>query len=168
MTAYIGIGGNLGDRADTLRKAVAVLDGEDEVRMVAVSGVYETAPIGVTDQPSFLNAVLQVETSLSGPALLNRLLEIERQFGRYRKKKWGPRTLDLDILLYGEEVIQVPGLQVPHPYLHERAFVLVPLCELLPCGRHPVLGKQFTDFLAQLDSDQGVRRVGGLSLWAHQ
>ena len=161
---YIGIGANLGNREKTLQDATGILDAKPEIAVVAASAVYETAPIGVTDQPYFLNAVLQIHTSLSARSLLNCLLAIEREFGRVRQTRWGPRTLDLDILFYGDTVIDQPGLQVPHPHLHERAFVLIPLCDLKPDLKHPVLGQSIQFLTDSLGMDLPVRKIEGLNL----
>ena len=160
---YIGIGANLGDREKTLQNAVGVLDAHPEIAVIATSAVYETAPIGGVDQPRFLNAVLQICTRLSVRKLLNYLLSVERQFGRTRRTRWGPRTLDLDILFYGDAVIHQPGLQVPHPHLHERAFVLIPLCDLNPHLEHPVLRQSMRVLAASL-RDSPVRKIEGLNL----
>jgi 2-amino-4-hydroxy-6-hydroxymethyldihydropteridine diphosphokinase len=131
--AYVGLGANLGDREATIRAAVEALAGEDGIAVVAVSSLRETEPVGVGEQPQFLNGVAAVETTLSARDLLDRLLEIEQRFGRVRiPGEHGPRTLDLDLLLYGDETIDEPGLAVPHPRLHERRFVLEPLAELAP------------------------------------
>ena len=129
--AYIGLGSNLGDREMALRQALA---GLEELGAVRVSSVRETEPVGITDQPRFLNAVAELNTELAARDLLDRLLELERTIGRNRTKetRWGPRTIDLDLLLYGDEVIAEPGLTVPHPRLAEREFVLEPLHELAP------------------------------------
>ena len=164
ITAYIGMGTNLGDRAAALRSAVEELGRRKGVRLKDASSVYETAPVGVTDQPDFLNAVLRIETDLSGRALLELLLEVERVFGRVRKEKWGPRTLDLDVLLYGDAVLREDGLLVPHPHLHERAFVLLPLCDLCPDGLHPVLKRTFRELARSIGANQEVQRVEGLCL----
>jgi 2-amino-4-hydroxy-6-hydroxymethyldihydropteridine diphosphokinase len=139
MNAYIGIGANLGDRERTIREAIALL--ADEV--VAVSALRETEPWGYADQPPFLNGALLLETERSPRELLDRLLEVERELGRTREgPRYGPRTIDLDLLLFGDLVVDEPGLQVPHPRLHERAFVLEPLLDLDPAlevpGRGPV------------------------------
>ena len=129
--AYVGLGANLGDRERTLHDAVSALAAEDRVEVRAVSAVRETEPVGVGDQPRFLNGVAELETSLAARALLDRLLAVEQRFGRVRVPgEHGPRTLDLDLLLYGDEAIDEPGLTVPHPRLHERRFVLEPLAEL--------------------------------------
>ena len=141
VRAYIGLGGNVGDRAANLERAVATLAADPDVEVVAVSTFRETEPVGYLDQPRFLNGVVAVETALPPRALLDRLLGIERALGRERSgPRFGPRTIDLDLLLYGTETLDEPGLTVPHPRLAERRFVLEPLCELdpelvLPDGR---------------------------------
>ena len=141
VRAYIGLGGNVGDRAANLERAVAALAADPDVEVVAVSTFRETEPVGYLDQPRFLNGVVAVETALPPRALLDRLLGIERALGRERSgPRFGPRTIDLDLLLYGTETLDEPGLTVPHPRLAERRFVLEPLCELdpelvLPDGR---------------------------------
>jgi 2-amino-4-hydroxy-6-hydroxymethyldihydropteridine diphosphokinase len=138
----VGLGSNLGDREATLREALARLGEEEGVSVLAVSSFRETEPVGKVDQPNFVNAAAALETSLEARELLDRLLEVERGLGRDRgaEERWGPRTIDLDLLLFGEETIAEPGLTVPHPRLAERAFVLEPLLELdadlrLPDGR---------------------------------
>ncbi len=129
--AYVGLGANLGDREATIRAALAALNDEDDIEVVAVSALRETEPVGVGPQPLFLNGAAALETTLSARELLDRLLATEQRFGRVRVPgEHGPRTLDLDLLLYGTARIDEPGLSVPHPRLHERAFVLEPLAEL--------------------------------------
>ena len=130
--AYVGIGANLGPREETLRRAVELLGRADGVEVVGVSELRETDPVGVVDQPPFLNGAVSVETTLSPRALLDLLLEIERSLGRVRAERWGPRVVDLDLLVYGNEVLDEPGLHVPHPRLHERRFALEPLAETEP------------------------------------
>jgi 2-amino-4-hydroxy-6-hydroxymethyldihydropteridine diphosphokinase len=131
--AYVGLGANLGDRERTLRAAAHALDSEDGIEVVALSTLRETEPVGVGAQPLFLNGAAAVETSLEARELLDRLLAVEQRFGRVRVPgEHGPRTLDLDLLLYGDETIDEPGLVVPHPRLHARRFVLEPLAELAP------------------------------------
>ena len=125
--AYVGLGSNLGDREATIRRAIAALPG-----VIAVSELRETDPVGVTEQPAFLNGAVALETELSPRELLDSLLAVERELGRERRERWGPRTIDLDLLLYGGETVDEPGLTVPHPSLHERRFVLEPLAELDP------------------------------------
>jgi 2-amino-4-hydroxy-6-hydroxymethyldihydropteridine diphosphokinase len=150
---FVGLGSNLGDREGTLRAAVGRLRGLPETTVVRVSTLRNTDPVGNVDQPRFLNGAVEVETELSPRALLVALLELERTFGRDRGAvpAQGPRTLDLDLLLYGQEQIDEPGLQVPHPRLHERRFVLEPLADLDPALEVPGKGSVQT-LLAKLDS----------------
>ena len=131
--AYVGLGANLGERERTLLAAVDALGGEEGIEVVAVSALRETEPVGVGEQPRFLNGVVALDTTLTARGLLDRLLALEQRFGRVRVPgEHGPRTLDLDLLLYGDETIDEPGLAVPHPRLHDRRFVLEPLAELAP------------------------------------
>ena len=132
--AYVGLGSNLGNREGTLRDAVRALAEEPGVEVVAVSTFRDTEPVGVVDQPRFLNGAVALETELSARDLLDLLLDVERRFGRVREgvPPQGPRTLDLDLLVYGDSRIDEPGLRVPHPRLHERRFALEPLVELAP------------------------------------
>jgi 2-amino-4-hydroxy-6-hydroxymethyldihydropteridine diphosphokinase len=141
--AYIALGSNLGDRERTLLDAVEALRAAPEVEIAGVSGLIDTEPVGLVDQPRFLNGVVALDTTLPPRRLLELLLDVERRFGRSREgvPAQGPRTLDLDLLLYGEEEIDEPGLQVPHPRLHERSFVLEPLAELAPGLEIPGLGE---------------------------
>lgn len=132
-SAFIGLGSNLGDREASLRRALAALAAEPDVELVAVSAFRETDPVGYADQPRFLNAAAEIETTLSPRELLERLLEIERSLGRTRAgPRFGPRTIDLDLLVHGDEIVDEPGLAVPHARLHERRFALEPLAELAP------------------------------------
>src|SRR5581483_9035569 len=131
--AFVGLGSNLGDREGTIRAALDALGAEEGIEVVAVSTLRETDPVGVGPQPLFLNGAAELETTLSARELLDRLLATEQRFGRTRVAgEHGPRTLDLDLLLYGDEQIDEPGLSVPHPRLHERRFALEPLFELAP------------------------------------
>ena len=131
--AYVGLGANLGDREETIRAAVAALGEDDGIEVVALSALRDTEPVGVGEQPRYLNGAAELETTLTARELLLRLLAVEQRFGRIRVPgEHGPRTLDLDLLLYGDEAIDEPGLTVPHPRLHERRFVLEPLAELAP------------------------------------
>jgi len=150
--AYVGLGANLGDRARTLRLAVERIEAVDGVDVVAVSSVRETEPVGVVDQPRFLNGAVALDTTLPPRELLDALLEVERGLGRVRseRERWGPRTLDLDLLVYDDIVVAEPDLAVPHPRLHERRFALEPLAELDPDLEIPGRGR-VSRLLAELD-----------------
>lgn len=130
--AYVALGANLGDPASTIRAAFGALANLPESRVVHCSSLYRTAPVGILDQPEFVNAVALLETTLAPEALLDALLDVEHRFGRIRAEKNGPRTLDLDLLLYDDQFVDQPHLTLPHPRLHLRAFVLQPLAELAP------------------------------------
>lgn len=150
--AYVGIGANLGERRETLERAVELLDARDDVTVVGVSSVRETEPWGPVPQPPFLNGAVAVDTMLTARELLDVLLSVERALGRSRDgERWGPRTIDLDLLLFGDEVIDEPGLCVPHPLLPERAFALEPLAELDPALELPDR-RRVVDLLAALHS----------------
>jgi 2-amino-4-hydroxy-6-hydroxymethyldihydropteridine diphosphokinase len=151
VRAYVGLGSNLGDRAAYLLLGLSALSRLPKTHLLRLSPVYETNPVG-PPQPPYLNMVAELETELSPKGLLAEMLRIEKALGRERRERWGPRTLDLDLLLYGDLVLEEAGLSVPHPRLHERAFVLVPLLDLLPEGRHPLLGQSFAELLASLDA----------------
>ena len=131
-TAFVGIGSNLGDRETNLERALELLAAEDGIEIAAVSEIRETEPVGPVEQGPFLNGAARLETSLAARALLACLLAVENRLGRVREERWGPRTIDLDLLLYGDEQIDEPGLSVPHPRLHERRFALEPLADLDP------------------------------------
>jgi len=158
MRACVGLGGNVGDPAATLRAALEDLDQLPHTRLLRASRLYRTPAWGLTEQPDFINAAALLETDLDARALLDGLLAIERAFGRERRERWGPRILDLDLLLYGDARIDEPGLHVPHPHLHERAFALVPLVDAWPEARIPGLGPA-QEALAKLDRG-GVEVVG--------
>lgn len=162
VVCHVGLGGNVGDAAAVLRRALAALDGLPQTRLLRASRLYATPAWGVRDQPDFVNAVAEIETSLPPQALLQELLALERQSGRRRaddgRDRWGPRTLDLDILLYGETRIDMPDLRVPHPHLHERAFALVPLTELDPEIVIPGVGRASTALAALIASASGDGR----------
>jgi len=138
--AYVGLGANLGPREVTLLRAADLLAAADGVEVVAVSQLRETDPVGVVEQPPFLSGAIALDTSLSPRAVLELLLEIEEELGRVRGERWGPRTVDLDLLVYGDERVDEDGLHVPHPRLHERRFALEPLAELDPELVIPGLG----------------------------
>jgi 2-amino-4-hydroxy-6-hydroxymethyldihydropteridine diphosphokinase len=150
VRAFVGLGANLGRRERTLLQAVELLGNEDGVEVVALSRLRETDPVGVKDQPRFLNAAVLLETTLLPRELLDVLLRIERELGRVRDgTRWGPRVIDLDLLAYGSEVVDEPGLHVPHSRLHERRFALEPLAELDPDLEIPGRGK-VSDLLDRL------------------
>jgi 2-amino-4-hydroxy-6-hydroxymethyldihydropteridine diphosphokinase len=143
VRAYVGVGANLGDRRATIERAIELLRAVPGVEVLAVSSLRETDPIGFEEQPRFLNGAVELETTLGARALLDVLLRVERELGRTREgPRFGPRTIDLDLLVYGDERLDEPGLTVPHPRLHERRFALEPLAELAPeleiPGRGPV------------------------------
>ena len=153
VAAYVGIGSNLDDPERQVRRAIEALASMPETRLVRASRLFRTAPWGRTDQPGFVNAAAEIETTLSPRALLDALLAIERAQGRHRDgTRWGPRTLDLDVLLYGDRVIDDPGLAVPHPYLAERAFVLLPLADIDP-GLHVPGHGRISELLRNVDTN---------------
>jgi 2-amino-4-hydroxy-6-hydroxymethyldihydropteridine diphosphokinase len=158
VEVLLGLGGNVGDVRGTLDRAVAALADGRDVRLVARSSDYRTPPWGVTDQPPFVNIALVAETALAPRSLLARALAVEATFGRDRanEQRWGPRTLDIDIIAYGDIEIDEPGLTLPHPRLFERAFVLAPLAEIAPDRR--IKGIRIADALARLGSD-GVEKL---------
>lgn len=145
-TAYLSLGSNLGNRFEMLQDAVRMLQEKPGLKVTQVSSVYETDPIGYTEQATFLNIVVEIQSDLSAEKILLICLETEQILGRIREFRWGPRSIDLDILLYNDENIESEKLTVPHPRMHERGFVLVPLIELVPQGIHPVTGVSFREY----------------------
>ncbi|MEO5925747.1 MAG: 2-amino-4-hydroxy-6-hydroxymethyldihydropteridine diphosphokinase [Bryobacteraceae bacterium] len=156
--AYLGLGTNLGDREENLRVAAEML-ASDRLRVKRASSIFETAPRDVLDQPFFLNQVLEVETDLFPRQLFTRAKQVERKMGRVRSQPKGPRLIDVDILLYGDSVVHVEGLEIPHAGIPARRFVLEPLAELAPEFRHPVTKRTIRQMLAEV-SDQAVKRLG--------
>ncbi len=154
---FLGLGSNLGDRVRLVEQALAALEGSGRVRVVRRSSLYETAPVGRTDQPAFVNMVALVETDLPPADLLALAHEVERSLGRVRGERWGPRPIDIDILLYGDVVVDAPGLVIPHPEITRRRFVLEPLLEIAPHAALPD-GRRLDQFVAQV-RDQAVRRL---------
>jgi len=151
VTAYLGLGSNLGNRLAFLRGGRDSLANRLDITLRRASGVYETAAVGgPADNPSFLNAVLEIDTALPPRNLLAACLAVEDEFGRTRPTEWAPRTLDIDLLLYGDTIIDEGGLMIPHPRLHERAFVLAPLSEIAPDLRHPFLRKTIRELADEL------------------
>ncbi|MEX0729259.1 MAG: 2-amino-4-hydroxy-6-hydroxymethyldihydropteridine diphosphokinase [Aquisalimonadaceae bacterium] len=156
MRAYVGLGSNLGDPAAQFRAARIAMAGLPDTRLRALSPVYRSAPMGPADQPEFLNAVVALDTRLSPLELLDELQSIEAIRGRVRSRHWGPRTLDLDLLLYGEQLLTHPRLQLPHPGVHQRGFVLYPLADIAPDAHIPGHGL-VRDLINTLPAEQLLR-----------
>ncbi len=163
MKAFIGLGSNLGEREAMIRLALDDLARLPDTRLARASSLYDTEPVGEVDQPNFLNAVAQLETELTARQLLWNLLLIEKRLGRVRAQKWGPRTIDLDLLLYGSLIVEEPDLVLPHPELTRRSFVLVPLVELDPLLVHPGTGDTLLNHLSRLTTRPPIKR--GTRLW---
>ncbi|VDG98447.1 2-amino-4-hydroxy-6-hydroxymethyldihydropteridinepyrophosphokinase [Lysinibacillus sphaericus] len=161
-TAFLSVGTNMGDREAYLKLAIASLRAVEGIELVETSSIYETAPVGVTNQADFLNIVVRLATTLAPLELLAVCQRIEQELGRERTIRWGPRTADLDILLYNDEVIESETLSVPHPRMRERAFVLIPLTELAPECTDPVTGRQFREEPAM--QEDGVALWGSLEV----
>jgi 2-amino-4-hydroxy-6-hydroxymethyldihydropteridine diphosphokinase len=160
--AYIGFGSNLGDRLENCRNAIGALAALPPCSLLKTSSFYETSPVGLVEQPAFINGVVLLETDEDAHWLLRQMLEIEKTFGRIRDLKWGPRSIDLDLLFFDDQIINTPELSVPHPSLHERRFVLEPLNEVAPDFRHPSLGKSVADL--RNDLQDGEQRVEVLKI----
>ncbi len=159
--AFIGIGSNLGDRRKNCAEAVERLKELKGCEFVACSRWYLTSPVGVEDQDWFVNGVACLGAEISARDLLGRLLSVEAAMGRVRNEKWGPRVIDLDLLLYGADIVNEPDLEIPHPHMHRRRFVLAPLAEVDPDVIHPVLAKTASQMLRELKGeDQQVTPIG--------
>lgn len=157
QTAYLSLGSNLANRAGNLREAIRRLN--EATTVLAISSFYETEPVEVPDQPWFLNCVVAIETGKTPQALLKGLLFIEEAMGRVRNRAKGPRVIDIDIVLFGDRIVDEPGLQIPHPAMHERRFVLEPFAEIAPEARHPILGKTARELLGEIEAGEIVRRI---------
>ena len=157
-TAYLLIGGNLGDRKENLSKAVSLIN-EQCGPLTRASSIYETEAWGITDQPSFLNQALVISTSLNARQLIRRVLKIEEEMGRVRKEKLGPRIIDIDILLFENEIHDLRFLKIPHPEMQNRRFVLVPLAEINPSLQHPVLKKTIAELLEECPDNLEVTKI---------
>lgn len=160
--AYLLIGGNLGNRQENLSKARGLI-GKHAGRIHVMSSVYETAAWGKKDQPHFLNQALKIETKLNARQLIRRILKVEKLMGRIRKEKLGPRIIDIDILLFNDEVHDMPFLKLPHPEMHRRRFALVPLAEIAAQEIHPVLNKNIGQLLDECPDELEVRKIPDLS-----
>lgn len=147
VQAYLGLGSNIGDRKQQLLKAIDLIGNIKGIKVTKQSSIYETAPIGYTDQPNFLNLCLEIETELSPQQLLKHCLDIEQQLHRVREIRWGPRTLDIDILLFSDDIIETDNLSVPHPRMQERAFVLIPLNDIASDKKDPRLNQKIYDLV---------------------
>lgn len=154
VLAYIGLGSNLGQREDFIERAIESLVATPGIYLRRRAGLYETEPVGIKDQPWFLNTVIEIETDLSPQALLGLCKQIEHRLGR--QNRYGPREIDLDILLYDQLILSEPHLQIPHPELHRRRFVLAPLAELAPLQLHPVLRLPIVELLNALDTQEVI------------
>lgn len=161
--AFIGLGSNMGDKLANLKKAIEGLGKIQGTKVLTVSSLYKTEPVGGVEQDWFVNVVAEVETGLTPRELLNALLSIEKNLGRVRDIKWGPRIIDLDVLLYDDLVMDEEGLSIPHPYLHKRAFVLVPLAEIAPKVMHPKLKKTMSELMHGIQDNKYIEKIGGVS-----
>ncbi|MFH1243515.1 MAG: 2-amino-4-hydroxy-6-hydroxymethyldihydropteridine diphosphokinase [Pseudomonadota bacterium] len=161
-TAFIGIGSNLGDKLANCIKAIELIRGVTGCSLIAGSDFYRTEPVGVERQNWYVNAVISLSAGMSAQDLLSSLMGIEERMGRVRTRKWAPRTIDLDILLFGQDIMNDEDLEIPHPFMHLRRFVLVPMVQLAPDLIHPVLGKTMSELLENLsDEAQTVMEMGG-------
>lgn len=159
VTAYLGLGANIGEPVEAIRSALALIDESPDIVVRKVSSLYRTAPIGLTAQPDFVNAVARLETRLPPEDLLSTVLNIENLLGRVRTERWAPRVIDVDVLLYGRREISTPEIAIPHPRMHERAFVLVPLAEIDPNLRIPGYTETVAERAAVLAAETRIERI---------
>lgn len=166
---YISLGSNLGEREKNIKEAIRLIvseasllptkESKKKINIVKISSIYETEPIGFTEQNWFLNAVIEIETTLSPQELLVVLQQVESKLGKKIERKWGPRTIDLDILLYDDIILDSPDLQIPHKLMHERAFVLIPLVQIAPNIKHPVLNKTIKELVVSVQVSAVSRQI---------
>lgn len=159
--AFIGLGSNMGDKIANVKKAIEELGKIPGNEVLAISSLYKTEPVGDIEQDWFINAAAKIETALSPQRLLKTLLDIEKDMGRVREIKWGPRIIDLDILLYDDLILEEEGLIIPHPYLHERGFVLAPMAEIAPDVIHPRLMRGMSQLMNMLNDNNKIEMTGG-------
>ena len=159
IEAYLSLGSNIGNRSENCKKALRELNKVDGIKLLATSNLYETRPVGYEDQANFVNMAAKIETDLSPSRLLFEMQNIEKRLGREKSFRWGPRIIDLDILLYGDKIINMPDLNIPHPRMNERAFVLIPLAEIGAKVKHPVSGIGIAELRASLEEGDGIRRL---------
>lgn len=159
INAFLSIGSNMGDRASNVKDAIKLIE-KNIGKIAKQSHVYETQPWGEPNQDPFLNLVIMINTSLEPRDMLEKISRIERELGRERKEKWGPRIIDIDILFYGKRVIRDKGLEIPHPELHKRGFVLVPMMEIAPEFEHPILMKPIDELYMECDDNNDVVMLG--------
>jgi 2-amino-4-hydroxy-6-hydroxymethyldihydropteridine diphosphokinase len=159
---YLGLGSNLGDREASINKALVELVRSGDCKLSAVSSLYSTKPVGVKEQPQFLNIAVEIITDLEPKQLLKRLREVERKLGREKTFKWGPRVIDIDILLYDELRVAEDNLEIPHPEMHRRGFVLTPLAEIAPSAKHPALGLTVRQ-MSEAVGSEGVSKISSLT-----
>jgi len=155
---YISFGSNVGDRLGNIKRALDQISAHPSITITKKSNLYETEPVGYENQDWFLNGVIEIDTEIAPDELLSLLKQIEKDVGRRESIRWGPREIDLDILLYGQRCIDAPNLTIPHPRMHQRGFVLVPLAEIAPQVIHPVLQKNAAELLGELASTKGIKR----------
>lgn len=158
-TIYIGLGSNLGNKKENIQQALKLLNEIEGISVIKISSFYETEPVGYEDQDWFINAVVQIETLFPPQELLKIFKNIEQKLGREKSLRWGPRKIDLDILFYDNIIYKTDDLEIPHPRLHERAFVLVPLAEIDKELMHPVYNKSISDLLSELDMNKKVTKI---------
>ncbi|MBC8231341.1 2-amino-4-hydroxy-6-hydroxymethyldihydropteridine diphosphokinase [bacterium] len=160
--AYISFGSNLGNRLKNIKRGLQLVSRNRSITITKKSSLYETEPVGYENQGWFLNGVIEIETFVLPHKLLSLIKKVERIMGRKRRIRWGPREIDLDILLYNQRCVDTPGLIIPHPRMHERSFVLVPLVEISPRVIHPIFKKSAQQLLAKLADSKSVKYFGGL------